>query len=135
MSHDEAFMKVAHDTPAIIREAGSLMRKMAGANITLEKRASNAERELQAMKLARKLEDRGLNADLDFDQKVARIMGMDQDKIASFEAGIELAASGGGLGAVMSEEDAKTASSMSAGAPITDADFDSFILTGGAFSR
>lgn len=132
---DEQFMKVAQDTPAIMREAGASLRKLASANISLEKRASNAERELHAIKLARRLEERGLNADFSFDQKVAKILDMPQAKLAGLEAGIELAASGGGLGSVMSDEDAKTAAALTPGASVSDTDFDAFILNGSAYSR
>lgn len=127
---DDKFTKLANDTPAILREAGAVMRKVAQANIVLEKKASDLERENRAMKLARRMEIRGVEDDLTFEEKVAKILELPETKLAAFEAGIEFAASGARLGAVQSAEDAKLAASGSMAGRISDQDFDNMILSG-----
>jgi hypothetical protein len=80
------------------------MRKIAADNAELNETNAELSKENQAMKLARRMEQRGLEPGLDFEAKVAHIMSMDQAKIATFEQAIEMAHSGFSLGAADTED-------------------------------
>lgn len=95
--------KLAHEALAelapIVRESATHMEKMASELASMSKRAGDAEHELQCMKLARRMEQRGIEAELDFEEKVAKLMPLNSTKLASMENAVEIAAGGFRLGA------------------------------------
>lgn len=121
-----SFEKIASEAPDLVREAGNHMRKVATALVVSEKLAKDLGHELQLHKLARRMEQRGIESGLDFETKLARLSEIPREKLAAFEQGIELAAAGGGFGAVMSAED-KLARSTTASAET----FGEWIAAGG----
>lgn len=125
---DQELMKVAADAPGVILAAAQHMRKLANDNVALHSRAEAAEHQLSCMKLARRMEERGLEQDLDFDQKVAELIRTPVEKLAAIEQALEMYPGGFRLGAVDTEE--KTASEAGVGS--RDA-LDTFINTGAAY--
>ncbi len=122
-----AYMKLAADIPGVLRESATHMRKMASDNAKLEKRATDAEHELRLYKIARRMEERGLEANLDHEGKLAALRGIPDTKLAGFEQAIELAAGGLSIGRVSEEN--KTSSE-----PASLNDFDDFIASGRAYT-
>ncbi len=105
-------MKLAGDVPGILSAAAQHMRKLSTQNVEAVKRASAAEHELRLMKLARRMEVRGLEPNLSYEEKVAGLREIPAKKIASLEEAVELAAGGFSLGRVTNSDDSgqKTAS-------------------------
>jgi hypothetical protein len=118
--------KLAADLPAVLQEAANHMELMSHKLASSEKRASDMELELRAMKLARRMEDRGVNQGLTFEQKVAELRGAGLDKLATVEQALEMATGGFRLGAAV---EAEVSPSVGAGAdPLGD-----FITSGNAY--
>lgn len=104
--------KVAHEVPAMMQAASQHLVKLAGQNVELVKRAESAEHENRVMKLARRMDLRGLHPNLSFEEKVAQLMEVPLDKLATMEQAVEMAAGGVRLGKVAEAADtgSKTAS-------------------------
>lgn len=103
--------KVAHEVPAMMQAASQHLVKLAGANVELVKRAENAEHENRVMKLARRMDVRGLHPNLSYEDKVAQLMEIPLDKLATMEQAVEMAAGGVRLGKVAeTDSGSKTAS-------------------------
>jgi hypothetical protein len=96
--------KVAGQVPGIMQTAAEHMRKLAGQNVELVKRAEAAEHEVRLVKLARRMEQRGIEPSLGFDEKLAHLRSIEIGKIASLEQAVELAAGGFRLGRLEAEE-------------------------------
>jgi hypothetical protein len=92
--------KVAHEVPGIMQAASQHLVKLAGKNVELVKRAEAAEHENRVMKLARRMEIRGLHTNLSFEDKIAQLMEVPLDKLATMEQAVEMAAGGVRLGKV-----------------------------------
>lgn len=86
--------KVAADVPAMMHSAATHMRKLAGSNVELSKRAQSAEHELRVMKIARRMDLRGLHPNLSYEEKIASLRDYSTEKLATTEAAIDLAAGG-----------------------------------------
>jgi hypothetical protein len=86
---------------------------MARDHATLLKTSAAVEHELKAYKLARRLEQRGLSSDLDFEAKVAQLVQLSTEKLATAEQAVEMAAGGFRLGTTAESEDNKVAGSSS----------------------
>lgn len=104
--------KVAHEVPAIMQAASQHLVKLAGQNVELVKRAESAEHELRVMKLARRMDVRGLHPNLSYEDKIAQLMEVPEEKLATMEQAVEMAAGGVRLGRVAETTDTggKTAS-------------------------
>ena len=96
--------KLAADLPAVLTEAANHMEAMSRNQVALEKRASDAEHELRVMKLARRMEERGVHSTLSFEEKVAELRGAHSEKLAAMENGLEFAARGFNLGTAKEPE-------------------------------
>lgn len=81
------------------------MRTLSTQNVELLKRASSAEHELRLMKLARRMEVRGMEPNLSFEEKVAGLREIPSEKLGSLEEAVEIAAGGVSLGRVATSED------------------------------
>lgn len=94
----DKLQKLAGDVPGILAASSQHMRKLASQNVELLKRAEAAERECRLMKLARRMEARGLEPNLSYEEKLASLREVPQTKLASLEQAVEMAAGGFRLG-------------------------------------
>jgi|NOAtaT_6_FD_contig_71_168328_length_2369_multi_3_in_0_out_0_2 hypothetical protein len=92
--------KVAGQVPGVLHEAAQHMRKLAEANVGLAEENDGLRHELRTMKLARRMEVRGIEPALDFESKVAKIAQLPVTKLAAVEEAVELTAGGFRLGHV-----------------------------------
>ena len=102
--------KVAGQVPGVMNAAAQHLRKMAGKNVELSKRAEAAEHEVRVMKIARRMEQRGLEPGLAFEEKIAALRDLEPVKLSHMEQAIELAAGGFHLGHVEEKREEKRAS-------------------------
>lgn len=101
--------KLAQDVPGIVKEASDHMRKLAAQNVELAGERDAAVHELRLMKLARRMEQRGLESALSYEDKVASLRDVPSTKLATLESAVELAAGGFRLGQLSTDTN-KTAS-------------------------
>jgi hypothetical protein len=94
----DEYEKLASDVPGILGAAAQHLRVMAEQNVELQKRASAAEHELRLIKLAQRMESRGIEPNLSLEEKVATLLELNDDKLAATEAAVELSAGGFNLG-------------------------------------
>jgi len=125
---DQELRKVASDVPGVLLAAAEHLTKLANDNVALEQRAESAEHQVACYKLARRMEERGLQQELTFDEKVAALQQLPVAKIATMEQAVELSAGGFSLGTVA--EDSKTASPNGVENPEA---LESFINSGAAY--
>lgn len=92
--------KVAGQVPGIMHEAAQHMRKMAEQNTELVQERDALLTENRLMKIARRMEQRGLEPNLTFEEKVAKLEAVPAEKLAATEQAIELTAGGFRLGTV-----------------------------------
>jgi hypothetical protein len=118
---------VENDVPSIMRAASQHMSKLANQNVGLVKRAESAERELLIVKIARRMEQRGLQQHLSYEEKVAHLSEV-QD-LDAVQAAVEIAAGGVSLGKV-AEADRPSNNTRSDSAE----DLEAFINSQSAFS-
>jgi hypothetical protein len=97
--------KLAGDVPGILAASAQHLRKLAGQNVELLERATAAEHELRLMKIARRMEQRGLEPNLSLEEKVASLHDVDPSKLDSIEHAVELTAGGFTLGRISQPED------------------------------
>ena len=105
--------KVAHEVPGIMQAASQHLVKLANTNVELVKRADDMEHELRAMKLARRMEIRGLHPNLSYEEKVAQLLEVPLSKLATTEQAVEMAAGGVRLGKVAEAETSKVSTGES----------------------
>jgi hypothetical protein len=123
--------KIAGQVPGIMHEAAQHMRKLAEDNVELTQERDILFHENRLMKIAMRMEQRGLDPNLSFEEKMAKLEGVPAEKLATFEQAIEMAAGGFRLGTTESSRDGeKQASrgelySASAGGD----DLDNFVTT------
>jgi hypothetical protein len=96
--------KLAGDLQGVLRASAEHLVKLANSNAELLATTQSQEHELKAYKLARRMEQRGLSPDLDFEQKVAKLLETPVEKLATFEQAVELASSEFRLGSVELDE-------------------------------
>lgn len=120
--------KIASQVPAVLQESAQHMRKLSEDNANLVQENDELRHELRLVKLARRMEERGLEPSLDFDEKVATLRGFDRSKLASFEQAVEITAGGFALGRLEHPDD-KTASDSGGGDPL-----ENFVLSHQAYS-
>ncbi len=102
MSHE--LNKLAGDLQGVLMTASQHLTTMASAHAELLKQNETLNHELAAMKLARRMEQRGLSPELDFEAKVARLLDTPHAKFAAMEQAIELATGGFRLGSVQADD-------------------------------
>jgi hypothetical protein len=121
--------KLAGDLQGVLRTSAQHLTKLANAHAELLAVSQQQAHELAAMKLARRMEQRGLSPELDFEQKVAKLIETPVEKLATLEQAVELAASGFRLGQVQAED------KMASGEPGQTPDvLDSFISSQSAYT-
>lgn len=103
---------LASDVPGVLKIASGHMRKLASTNVELRAENTKLASELRVTKIARRMELRGIQPNLSFEEKVAGLSKFDEVKLASVEDAIELVSGGTPiLGTVQpSESGVKTAS-------------------------
>lgn len=92
--------KVAGQVPGIMQAAAQHMRKLSEYNVELVQERDALMHENRLMKIARRLEQRGLEPNLSFEEKVAKLEAVPSEKLAATEQAIELTAGGFSLGHV-----------------------------------
>lgn len=128
--------KVASQVPGVMGAAAQHLRKMASQNVELVKRAEVAETEVRAMKIARRMDQRGLEPNLSFEEKTAMLRDMEPKKLGSLEQAIELTAGGFRLGKVEPQEEKRASAGelYSAGEAGSDT-LEDFVTTQKAYSE
>lgn len=126
----QELQKLAGDLQGVLTTAATHMSKLANAHAQVLAVNAQYEHELKAYKLARRMEQRGLSSELDFEAKVASILATPVTKLASMEQAIELASGGFRLGSVQADD--KTAAEE--GSPGTVDVLDAFITSQAAYT-
>ncbi len=96
----EEMDKLAAKVPGIMATGAAHMRKIAQQNVDLVRQNQALTNEIRVMKLARRMEDRGIQNDLSFEEKIAALRDADPQKLASMEGAVEISAGGFTLGAL-----------------------------------
>lgn len=96
--------KLAGDLQGVLHTSAEHMTKLANQVAELSAINQRQDHELKAMKLARRLEERGLSPELTFDQKVAQLLTTPLEKLATMEQAVELASGGFRLGTTQSDD-------------------------------
>ena len=94
----DQLQKLASDVPGILTAGAEHMRKLATQNVALLERATGAETELRLVKLALRMESRGIEPSLSYEEKVASLREHPVSGLDSLEQAVELAAGGVSLG-------------------------------------
>lgn len=123
--------KLAGDLQGVLRTSAHHLAKMANDNAALRAQNHAQDHELKAYKLARRMEQRGLEPGLDFDQKVAKLLETPFEKLATLEQAVELATSGFRLGQVQADD--KTASGETSSGNTPDV-LDAYIASQSAYT-
>ena len=124
--------KLASQAPAVLLEAGNHLRKMASENVSLSQENATLRRELHLNKLAHRMEDRGLEPALNFEQKLAHLHDVEEQKLASLEQAIEMSAGGFKLASLQDTETDNSSLVQEQGTNESYALLDSFFLSGRA---
>lgn len=124
-------VKLAGDLQGVLRTSAEHLVKLANQNAELLAINEQQSRELMAMKLARRMEQRGLSTELDFEEKVAMLLETPVEKLATMEQAIELATGGFRLGSVQADD--KMAGTTEYGARTPD-DLDSYVSSQTAYT-
>lgn len=127
MSKD--LQKLAGDLQGVLLTSAQHLKKIANSNAELLAVNAQQDRELKAYKLARRMEMRGLNSDLDFEAKVASLLEMPIEKLATLEQAVELAPGGFRLGSVQADD-----RGVSGEPPAKVDDLDAFIASQAAYT-
>jgi len=96
--------KLAGDLQGVLHTSAEHMVKLANQNAELTAINQKLEHELKAMKLARRMESRGLSPELDYEQKVAQLLATPAEKLSTMEQAVELASGGFRLGTTQTDD-------------------------------
>lgn len=124
--------KIASQIPVVVTEARDHLKKMAGSLVASESRCSALEKELRFHKIARRMEERRIDDDLNFDAKLSKLASIPTNRLDAFETALEISPGGFKLGSLQDEE-AGGDSHGRTGAPARKA-LDDFITSGAARS-
>lgn len=127
----QELQKLAGDLQGVLTTASQHLKKMASAHANLLAENQQKDHELKAYKLARRMEQRGISPELDFEAKVASLLDTPVEKLATMEQAVELASGGFRLGSVQTDD--KTAHDGDVGSPGADV-LDAFISSNAAFT-
>ncbi len=108
MSQEQS--KIAGQIPGIMSEAAEHLRSLSQTNVKLAQANTKLAHEVRVLKLAKRMEDRGLENGLSVDEKVAKLMGLSAEKVANIENAVEMAAGGFNLGTIRNDETEKSSS-------------------------
>ena len=106
------------DASALLKQAGAAIRSLTKDREELREKLAEHEKSARVAKLAREMEDKGLQADLTFEEKVAALQKAKDLEVT--EEAIKLAAPQNQVFGRLSDEPGQGASSA----------FESFIMTG-----
>lgn len=101
----ENMEKIAAQVPVIVTEARDHLRKMAHSLVTEIEKSAALERELRLHKLARRMEARRIDDELDFDEKLAKLASIPNGRLDSFETALEMSPGGFKLGSLQDQEE------------------------------
>lgn len=118
----------AEQMPGLLKESAELVQKLASSNEELLDRNAQLEKELRLIKIAHRMDERGLEPTLSPTEKVAALAELDEQKLLGIEAACELSGPGFTLGTLKSEAGGETRKVATA------EDLDNFILSNEAFS-
>lgn len=125
------FNKIAEQAPQILSASAAHLRKLASENVKLAQNVQALEHQLRLHKLARRMEDRGLEPQYNFEEKLAHLQDVDSSRLDSLEQAVELSAGGFKLGS-LHDTGESTDTPPAPGATYTD--LDSYIESGGALA-
>lgn len=128
-TNEEMKKFAATEVPGILKTAAEQVRKQASTILDLTRERDGLNHELRAFKLAHRITERGLDDHLSFEQKVAKVKDLDQEKLAGLEAIIEGVGGNFSLGHIEEEKTASEEGENSAEA------LTQFILNGNALTR
>ena len=97
--------KIAAQVPGIVTEARDHLRKMAHTLVTEREKSASLERELRLHKLARRMESRRIDDELDFEQKLSKLASIPTGRLDSFETALEMSPGGFKLGSLQDQEE------------------------------
>lgn len=97
--------KLAAEIPGILLESAQHLEATSTKLAEVQKTAEALELENRALKLARRMEERGMFSELTYDAKVAQIQRGGLEKVAMMEQSIEFAAGSYSLGDVAGAND------------------------------
>lgn len=124
--------KLASQVPAVLAEASATLRKTASRLLDVEQRNEALQNELRVMKLANRMEERGLDPNLDLEKKIAHLQKVDPSKLDALEQAVELSAGGFKLGSLEEANDNVEGVHTDQGSAAHHEDLDNFILSGRA---
>lgn len=127
MSQD--MQKLAGDLQGVLLTSAEHLQKMAASQAELIAVNAQQSHELQAYKIARRMEQRGLESDLDYEAKVAKLLEMPTEKLATMEQAIEFVPGGFRLGTVQADDKMASGESTSSADPL-----DAFISSQAAYT-
>jgi len=110
--------------PEILGAARTHLIKLSNSNVKLAEERDAARHELHVMKVALRMEERGLDPTTTFDEKVAALRAMPAPKLASTEDAVEIAAGGVRLTKLSEAQEAGSAAT-------TSTELDDFVLNQG----
>jgi hypothetical protein len=97
--------KLASAVPSILAETSNCLRKLASTNAGLVKENEDLRHALRVMKIARRMEERALDAGTPYEAKVARLQGFESEKLDTLEHAIELSPGGFKLGSLQQQDE------------------------------
>jgi len=124
--------KMASQVPAVLAEASATLRKTASRLIEAENENGILRNELRLAKIARRMEQRGLEPALDFEQKIAQLKEVQPSKLDALEHAVELTAGGFKLGSLEEPNDNVEGVHGESVSATNYASLDNFILSGRA---
>lgn len=129
--------KLASQVPAVLAETGRHMSKLASRNVELEQENSALRHELRLHKLAHRMEERGLEQSLSFEEKVAHLQSVPTGKLDALEQAVELTHGGFKLGSLQEPDtnpNDNGVAHMELGSAAHEKALDDFIMSGRALS-
>lgn len=110
---DRGLTKLAGDLQGVLKTSARELRKLANDHAAALKENEALEHENAAMKLARRMEQRNIQSEYTFEEKVAKLLETPRSKLALLEQAIEIQPGGFRLGKVAEAEDDATATDSS----------------------
>lgn len=111
--------------PMLLKEASQHLATTSAKLAELTEEHKTAVHQIKAMKLAQRMTERGFDPETSWEQKVASLQAMTDEKLATMEQAIELAQAPLSLPKVANQDQAN---------PTNPTTFDDFILSQSAFS-
>lgn len=97
--------KIAAQVPGILVECRNHLRKMASTLVESEEKCTELGRELRLHKIARDMEKRQIDDELDFEEKIAKLASIPTNRLESFETALTMRPGGFKLGSLQDQEE------------------------------